>query len=149
MNKWIQIKFKDGAYGAKKRPNCFLEELFTLFPKSFHSRFFRNLILYFSAPFKDSSVTINAERGLANILSLLSSDLDIVNAKMGLLYDAISCKYCLILDAEGLSTLGHFKLLSQCMWILGLRESKWNSSVCPVDLKPFVFHHFLRNYNVL
>ena len=46
--------------------------------------------------FKDSSVTINTERGLANILSLLSSDLDIVYAKMGLLYDATSYKYCLI-----------------------------------------------------
>ena len=79
---------------------------------------------------------------MANILSLLSSDLDVVNAKMGLLFDAISCKYCLILDVEGFSTLGHFKLLSQCMWILGLRESKWNSSVCSVDLTPFVFSHF-------
>ena len=28
------------------------------------------------------------------------------------------------------------------MWILGLRESKWNSSVCPVDLKPYLFCHF-------
>lgn len=51
--------------------------------------------------FKESWVTINSERGLANILSLLSSDLDIVNTKMGLLFDAISCKYCLILDVEG------------------------------------------------
>lgn len=98
--------------------------------------------------FKESWVTINSERGLANILSLLSSDLDIVNTKMGLLFDAISCKYCLILDVEGSSTLRHLKLLSQCMWILGLSQSKWNSSVCPVDLKPF-FWLFLRNYNVL
>ena len=28
------------------------------------------------------------------------------------------------------------------MWILGLGESKWNSSVCSVDLTPFVFSHF-------
>ena len=48
---------------------------------------------------------------MVNILSLLSSDFGIVNAKMGLLYDATSYKYCLILDVEGFSTLGHFKLL--------------------------------------